>query len=184
MALRDVLGTYALPIGLGLGLLWAWARLRRASQTARPVDTSDPIWLGAIVAAKASREEMLRLHSQYGSELLVKYPLRARNGEIEHVWGPLLEATNDAIKVGLATPPVGGLDSEPPFVLAPHDLEDWQLYLPDGMVRGGFTTQAQIALTKKAGWPVPQHVKDMESKFVDPLGVATSAPVEQFRQLR
>jgi len=74
MTLRDVLSTYALPIGLGLGLLWAWERQRRTSKTARPVDTNDPIWLGAIAAAKASREEMLRLHSLHGSELFVKYP--------------------------------------------------------------------------------------------------------------
>jgi hypothetical protein len=173
MSLRDVLSTYALPIGIGLGLLWALARQRRTSQTASPVDTKDPIWIGAIAAAKASRVEMLSLHSQYGAELFVKYPLRAKNGEIEHVWGPLLESKDDSIKVGLATPPVGGLDSEPPFTLASYDLEDWQLVLPDGMIRGGFTTQAQIALTKKAGWPVPQHIKDLESKFLDVLRVAT-----------
>ena len=148
-------------------------RYRRTSRSARPVDINDPIWVGAIDAAKASRDEMLRLHSQYGAELLVKFPLRAKNGEIEHVWGPLLDSTNDSLKVGLATPPVGGLDSEPPFILAAYDLEDWQLVLPDGMVRGGYTTQAQIALTKKAGWPMPQHVTEMESKFVDVLRVAT-----------
>jgi hypothetical protein len=173
MALRDILSTYALPIGIGLGLLWAWERRRRMSRTGRPVDINDPIWLGAIAAAKASREEMLKLHSLHGSDVFVKYPLRAKNGEIEHVWGPLLESTNDSMKVGLATPPVGGLDNEPPFILGAYDLEDWQLVLPDGMVRGGYTTQAQIALTKRAGWPVPQHVKEMETKFVDVLRVAT-----------
>ena len=173
MALRDVLSTYALPIGLGLGLLWAWSRQRGKSRTGRPVDTNDPLWLGAIAAARASQDEMHRLHEVHGSDLFVKYPLIAKNGEVEHVWGPLLESTPQSLKVGLATPPVGGLQAEPPFAIASADLEDWQLVLADGIVRGGFTTQAQIALTLKSGWAVPDHVKQLQGKFVDVLHVAT-----------
>jgi len=169
MALRDVLSTYAIPIGLGLGLLWAWFRQRGKSQTGRPVDTNDALWLGAIAAARESQDEMRRLHAAHGPDLFVKYPLIAKNGEIEHVWGPLLESTHQSLKVGLATPPVGGLKTEPPFAINPSDLEDWQLVLPDGKVRGGFTTQAQIALTLKSGWAVPDHVKQLEGKFVDVL---------------
>ena len=173
MALRDALSTYALPIGLGLGLLWAWSRQRGKSQTGRPVDTSDPLWLGAIAAARESQDEMRRLHQQHGADLFVKYPLIAKNGEVEHVWGPLLKSTPVSLKVGLATPPVGGLQTEPPFDIASSELEDWQLVLPDGSVRGGFTTQAQIALTLKSGWAVPDHVKQLQGKFVDVLRVAT-----------
>src|SRR5678816_120709 len=138
MALRDVLSTYALPIGLSLGLLWAWSRQRERSKSGRPVDTNDPLWLGAIAAARASQDVMRRLHETHGSDLFVKYALIAKNGEVEHVWGPLLESTPESLKVGLATPPVGGLKDEPPFTIASSDLEDWQLILPDGMVRGGF----------------------------------------------
>ena len=173
MALREFLSTYAIPVGLGLGLLWAWARNRGASKSGRPVDTNDPLWLKAIESARASQEEMRNLYSQHGSELFVKYPLTARNGETEHVWGPLLELMADSMKVGLATPPVGGLAAEPPLTIAAAVLEDWQLVLPDGAVRGGFTTQAQIALTLKSGWAVPEHVKELQGKFVDVLGVAT-----------
>jgi hypothetical protein len=173
MALRDVLSTYALPMGIGLGLLWAWSRQRSKSQTGLPVDTDDPLWLGATAAARASQDEMRRLHEMHGSDLFVNYPLTAKNGELEHVWGPLLEATPQSLKVGLATPPVGGLLAEPPFAIASSDLEDWQLVLPDGKVRGGFTTQAQIALTLKSGRVLPDHVKQFEGKFVDVLRVAT-----------
>jgi hypothetical protein len=173
MALRDVLSTYAISIGLGLGLLWAWSRQRGKSQTGRPVDTNDPLWLSAIAAARASQDEMRRLHELHSSELFVKYPLVAKNGEVEHVWGPLLESTPHTLKVGLATPPVGGLRAAPPFAIASSELEDWQLVLPDGKVRGGFTTQAQIALTLKSGWAVPDHVKQLQGKFVDVLRVAT-----------
>jgi hypothetical protein len=116
---------------------------------------------------------MRSLFSQHRSELFVKYPITAKNGEIEHVWGPLLELMADSMKVGLATPPVGGLVMAPPFTIATDTLEDWQLVLPDGKVRGGFTTQAQIALTRKSGWAVPKHVRDLEGKFVDVLRVAT-----------
>jgi hypothetical protein len=170
---RDVLSTFALPIGLGLGLLWAWARRRGKSQTGRPVDTNDPLWLSAIAAARASQDEMRRLHEAHGPDLHVKYPLVAKSGEIEHVWGPLLELTAGSLKVGLATPPVGGLQADPPFAIASSELEDWQLVLPDGKVRGGFTTQAQIALTVKSGWALPDHVKYLEGRFVDVLRVAT-----------
>jgi hypothetical protein len=116
---------------------------------------------------------MRSLHATYGTDLFVKYPLTAKNGEVEHVWGPLLDSTNDPIMVGLATPPVGGIKHAPPFGVPSGDLEDWQLVLPDGKVRGGFTTQAQIELARKGGWPVPHNISHMEGKFLDVLPVAT-----------
>lgn len=172
MTLRGVLSTFAIPIGLGLGLFWAWARQLRKSKTGSPVDTNDPLWREAIAAARASRDQMHRLHAQYGPDLFVKYPLVARDGEVEHVWGPLLERTGDSLVVGLATPPVGGLRAEAPFTIASTDLEDWQLLLPDGSIRGGFTTQAQIVLAQRAGLAVPEHVQHVDGKFVDVLRVA------------
>jgi len=168
MTLRDSL-SYTIPIGIGLGLLWGCVRQWQRSRTGTPVDVNDPLWIAAITAARATLEDMRLLHAQYGSEMLVKFPLVAKNREVEHVWGPLLDLTQERVVVGLATPPAGGLVAKPPFSIATGEIEDWQLVLPDGKVRGGFTSQAQIALSRKSGWSLPRHMREAEGKFVDQL---------------
>ena len=168
MALRGFLSSYAIPIGLALGLLWAWARSRRV-HVVMPVDPSHPRWSEAVARARASVDEMRRLFADGVSEVLVKYPLRTKSGTTEHVWGKLLELEPEGMKVSLETQTIAPLSPEvaPPFSVAVADLEDWQVMQPDGKVRGGFTTQLQIEVARETGAKVPAHVAELEGRFID-----------------
>lgn len=167
MTLRDFLGTYAIPIGVGLGLLWAWARNRGRMHVVTPIDVTDSRWSAAVEKARSTISEMQALHVAWPSEMYVKYPLKTKTGSIEHVWGRLLALSADDMSVSLETQPIEAPVGTAPFVVPVSDLEDWQLVLPDGRIRGGFTTHAQIEIAKTTGAAIPSHISELEGKFVD-----------------
>jgi hypothetical protein len=52
-----------------------------------------------------------------------------------------------------------------PFVVPVSELEDWQLVLPDGRIRGGFTTRAQIEIAMTSGAAIPSHISELEASL-------------------
>lgn len=49
----------------------------------------------------------------------------------------------------------------------PAEVEDWQIELDDGTIRGGFTTRAQAEIAKRQGERVPHHIEDMLRRMTD-----------------
>jgi hypothetical protein len=99
----------------------------------------------------------------------VKYPVVTASGQIEHVWGRIVDLGGETFKATLETQTLNKLASKPPFEVSVGELEDWQLVLPDGTIRGGFTTQAQMAMAKRAGHSLPAALSDTEGRFIDHL---------------
>lgn len=140
----------------------------RASRAGAYIDTSQPAWIEAVAKARAAVPTLRELFAQREAPVDVKYSLQNSAGDTEHVWGELLELADDEFSADLRTPLIRGrLVSPPPFRLPLSALEDWQVELPDGRIRGGFTTQLEIALARRDGRHVPDHVANMEKRFVD-----------------
>jgi hypothetical protein len=118
--------------------------------------------------AQSTAPLLAQLHASSAVPVLVKYRLRNAKDEVEHVWGELKQISESSFTASLETPLVGGnLMNPPPYELPITALEDWQIHLPDGRIRGGYTTQAQIALTRESGGTLPPHIALMEGRFVD-----------------
>lgn len=141
-----------------------------------PVDPKNPLWRMSTRRAQETIPLMKQLHADKTLEVMVKYPLVTSAGEREHLWGILVDLTGSEMKVTIETPPV--TDDKPlpdGFIVPIEELEDWQVDLPDGKIRGGFTTQADMILAKRAHHRMPWHVRLMEGKFVDTLVVEEGA---------
>ena len=77
---------------------------------------------------------------EHRPDAIVKFRLKTRSGDIENVWGDLLELGETEAEVDLRTPPVGEVVETSRRMTVPvGDLVDWQIILPDGTLRGGFT---------------------------------------------
>jgi len=118
--------------------------------------------------AQASIPLLRDLHRSGQYSVGVKYPLLNSHGEREHVWGELLQLSDDSLVASLETPLRRGRPtSDPPFTVPLADLADWQVQLPDGAIRGGFTTRLDIILARQKGLRLPVHMREMEGRFVD-----------------
>ena len=151
-------------------LFVVWRMLRAASHNARatPIRFDDPWLLAAIARARASYADMLDLVRR-GEEVAVKFPLTNADGEIEHVWGGVAAADEAGVEVSIMTPLLVGSTPEGPQHLKREEIEDWQSFLADGGIRGGFTTQAQLAVCKREGFAIPQSLVDQQLRFLDPI---------------
>jgi hypothetical protein len=132
------------------------------------IDMSKPPWSDAVAKARQSIPVLRELFPANRDRVGVKYPLQTSGGETEHVWGQLRELGPEFFVAGLDTPLLRGKPlTEPPYTLSLSELEDWQLEMPDGSIRGGYTTRLDIKLARESGRPIPAHMQSMESRFVD-----------------
>lgn len=145
-----------------------WLGFKYATPRASPISPDDPVWAAAIERARATVPEMQEMHHS-GHEVWAKYPLRTSAGTTEHVWGKVIEVTTEYVRCTLETPPI---DGPPPHegmesMISVDEIEDWQVELDDGTVRGGFTTRAQAEIAKRQGERVPRHIEDMLRRMAD-----------------
>ena len=132
------------------------------------VDTSSALWSEAVAKARASTPLLRQLMAAKVGPVAVKYPLTSVNGETEHVWGELLDMDETSFRATLETLLVAGPPkTDGPYRLPLSELEDWLVTMPDGAIRGGYTTRAEIVLARRAGRLVPRHVAAMADRFVD-----------------
>jgi hypothetical protein len=152
----------ALVILLGF---WLWQR-RRARVSA--IDPSSPEWQAATERARATVPLLRELFPVHPENTLVKVPVPASAGSREHVWAQLQELGPESLKAMIVTPmlqPTAAQDSSLTVLLT--ELEDWHVLLPDGRIRGSFTTRAQIQLCRATGQRIPRELRDVEDRLVD-----------------
>jgi len=102
-------------------------------------------------------------HIDAGRDVWIKFAVETYNGP-EHVWARVAGRSGDRLQCQIETPPVAHVKHVITEVQAAA-IEDWQVELEDGNVRGGFTTLAQTAIAKREGRPVPKHVQDIASRI-------------------
>jgi uncharacterized protein YegJ (DUF2314 family) len=110
----------------------------------------DPLMLAALEDARRTWSAFLGLYRDHPQTAIVKFRLRTTAGNIENVWGDLLALDGERATVSLRTPPLGRTDVRDPRMTVPvTDIIDWQVMLPDGSLRGGFTQQATFRIIER-----------------------------------
>jgi hypothetical protein len=151
---------------LFLLVLWFVLGVRRMRARATPIAQDDPWLQHAVQCARDNTSEMLRLVAE-GMRVAAKFPLRNGRGEVEHVWGAIQRTIGDGLEVIVMTPLFVGPTPEGPVHVELAELEDWQTFLPDGSIRGGYTTQAQLAVCRREGFSIPKALLQQEPCFAD-----------------
>jgi uncharacterized protein YegJ (DUF2314 family) len=117
---------------------------------ATAVSNDDPLMLSALEEAKQTWPQFRQLFALHPKDSLVKFRLTTQSGDIENVWGDLLELEGDTATVYLRTPPVGyAAISSRRMSIPVTDIVDWQVMVPDGSLRGGFTQQATFRIIQR-----------------------------------
>jgi hypothetical protein len=153
-------------LAIALLLVYLIGQLRRARVSA--IDPRSPEWQGAVARARETLPLLRELFPAHREETLVKVAVPTASGTREHVWAQLKELGRDTLTASVVTPlldpPAGAGES---VVLPLEELEDWHVLLPDGRIRGSFTTLAQIRLCRASGQPIPRELRGIEHQLVD-----------------
>jgi hypothetical protein len=176
----------AVLVWLGRHLQWPWwailtalvaaafvleAALRRGRRApghlgAVSIAHDDPLMLAAVEQAKRTWNTFLGLYRQHPQTTIVKFRLHTKSGEIENVWGDLIELRGDEAAVSLRTPPVGETDvHDPRMTIAVADVVDWQVMFPDGTLRGGFTQQATFRIIERDRGRLPRRLAEQLARY-------------------
>ncbi len=159
-------------VGLLLAALWFVLGILRMRRRATPIQQDDPWLHQAMQRARDSTDSMVQLLAQ-GEQVAIKFPLTNTAGDIEHVWGGVQGIAGDALQVVIMTPLFVGPTPKGSVHVARSELEDWQVFLSDGRIRGGYTTQAQLAVCRREGVPIPRALLQQEPHFFDRIEFTT-----------
>ncbi len=133
-----------------------------------PIAPDDPLWVAALRKARDSIPLLRELQIAHKGEIAVKFPFRTDKDVTEHLWGRLLDLRERDLWLTVLTPPIAHDGIPPEHLKVPlADLEDWQLELPDGKIRGGFSTKAQMEVYRRDRRVLPLQIRDREKDFID-----------------
>ncbi len=150
------------------GFAWYAANLKYQKDTAHLqfVDPSDPLWEQAKAKATATIDTFVALYPQYPNNSFVKFSHDGTSGFKEDIWAKVTTMGPGYVSIVIEPKYLKEKDEENQKELPLGQVIDWMVELPDGNVRGGYTTHALIKL---------QMQKDMTttngslSKFQDAI---------------
>lgn len=149
-------------------ILLSLARKVVIAKHATPIDPNSADWLEATRKVQASLSTARSLFEETPGSVIVKYAVTNSQGDREHVWGELLEITDESFTATMENSLVeGNPENDPPYTLSHELLEDWAVINPNGTVRGGFTIEAEIALARAEGKSPAGQAAEFEGKFID-----------------
>ena len=152
---------------------WFWERFVFAPFDylgVMPFSPDDPLMETARTRARETFGEFLELFPHHKQDSMVRFRFETDIGEVEYVWGDLSEINSAAAKVYLRTFPIqhrGPLDRA--MDVSRENIDDWQIELRDGSLRGGFTNQASFKVFEREQGYMHPKFKVHLARFRDPL---------------
>ncbi|MCK6470376.1 MAG: hypothetical protein L6R28_01410 [Planctomycetes bacterium] len=121
----------------------------------------DELFAMAVERAKAERARLEELFAQRPRDTYVR--LASENGAPAPVWLRLLELDGAQMRVGPAEGETAGAERSAPF----EHLEDWQVELSDGKIRGGFTIEVQMLRAAQQYNGLPPVLAQQQMRYLD-----------------
>ena len=101
-------------------------------------------------------------------DTMVRIAFHTDTGNVEHVWGDLLELGETEMRLRLRTLPTTQRGKVPEQISRRlSELEDWQVEQRDGSVRGSFSTLVTFLRTKERLGQLPPEMAIHERRYVD-----------------
>lgn len=130
------------------GFAWYAATLKYKKDTAHLqfVDPNNPLWAEAKTKAAATIDTLVALYPQHPNNSFVKFSHDGVSGFKEDIWAKVTGMGTGYVEVTIETKYLKDKEAENKRQLPLGQVIDWMVELPNGKVRGGYTTQALITI--------------------------------------
>ncbi len=133
-----------------------------------PVEPESPELADARRRALSSIGVLWHYLDENRHECFVKFPMETKSGSIEHIWGVVHSRQGDKVVVSLANEPVEAPSGEADRrTVAIRDIEDWQVFVSESEIRGGYSVGALARIAKSRGYGLSRSNRKHLEKFVD-----------------
>jgi uncharacterized protein YegJ (DUF2314 family) len=133
-----------------------------------PIADGDPLMALAVKKARATLPTLRELFREHPNDAMVKFAFLADSGQTEHLWAELISLGSGEFKARVKTLPMTHAGKFQKLQERPlDDLEDWQVELPDGRIRGGYGFQVVFHRTRERVGQLPKEMAAHEGRFVD-----------------
>ena len=136
---------------------------------AAAISNDNPLMVEALAEAKRTWDRFTELYEEHRDSSIVKFRLPTESGEVENVWGDLLELGEEQASLKLLTPPVGRVEipADRRLTTPISEIVDWQIVLPDDTLLGGFTQRATFEIMKRAQGSLPRKFETELARYRD-----------------
>ncbi|CAN5340600.1 hypothetical protein BH09BAC1_BH09BAC1_11540 [soil metagenome] len=153
------------------GFSWYMATLQYRRDTAHLqfVDPNNNLWNTAKMQAKATLDTFYYLYPNYPEHSFVKFTNDGASGFQEDIWALVTGVGPGFVQIQVQPRYLTEKNRIPERELPAGKIIDWMVELPNGSIRGGYTTQALLELDIKKGRPNADSLHKNLNLFIDTL---------------
>lgn len=135
------------------------------------IEPDNALLLAAKDRSEATIDTLEALYPANTNNTFVRFTFGKPGEEGIHIWAKVSELATDHVTIDLTTVdkglrlPIQGKEMQ----LSIDQIEDWIIDLPNGKIRGGFTTQALLISKMNAEVAAKDSIQQQLQQFSDPL---------------
>jgi uncharacterized protein YegJ (DUF2314 family) len=156
-----------LPVAM-IWIGWRWLRDEGPGIEETPADFDCEELRLSVIRAREALPRFLEQVKQNVDEAYVKFPLKTPNGLTEHIWAYVHSCHDDQFNVSLSNEPVDkGQSSSGRRDVPFSDVEDWQIMLPDGRIKGAYSLIALFQHHESKGKRLSRKMRKQRAQLID-----------------
>jgi len=150
------------------GFAWYAATLKYKKDTAHLqfVDPNNELWAKAKAKAALTIDSFVAIYPQYPAASFIKFTHSGPSGFREDIWAKVTSMGPGYVGIAIEPRYLKENENEANRELPLGQVIDWMIELPDGQIRGGYTTQALLLIQAQKE---PNTNSDDLSMFVDKI---------------
>lgn len=159
-----------LPTLIMIGLGWRWlSRSNRGIEETVSDDFTDSReFKESMENAKSTMPYFLEQVDKNTDNAYVKFPLKTPDDTVEHIWGYVHLFKDGVFNVSLVNKPYDDrIDASGRRDVEIDAVEDWQIMLPDGKIKGAYSLVALFNHYESSGKKLNRKMRKQKSQFLD-----------------
>jgi len=135
---------------IGVFVLGIFTKRQEPQEGLTYVDESDSLMVRAKKLASENRSMLFNLYKEHPDVTFVRFSFEPVRNRVEHIWGKVISF--DSVNVSIQPLRKSGTEDiyyPENLKLLTDSIEDWLVALPDGRIRGGYTSQVMLLKEKE-----------------------------------